>query len=107
MRVDKSVITPGDLTLSWPPSCSSGAVDYAIYEGTIGDFGSHAMKDCSDDGSDLTEEIVPQAASSYYLVVPLGDSDEGSYGVDSDGVERPTAAPADRCLPSQALGGCP
>jgi len=107
MRVDKSVVTPGSLTLSWSPSCSTAAVDYAIYEGTLGNYYSHTMKDCSDDGGDLVEEIVPQAADSYYLVVPMDASVEGSYGVDSASVERPRPAPADCCLPWQTLGGCP
>ncbi len=106
MRVGKSVTTPGNLELSWSASCSSSTVDYAIYEGTIGSFYSHKMKDCSDDGGDLVEEISPQAADSYYLVVPMDSAVEGSYGIDSDGLERPRAAPADRCLPAQTLGGC-
>jgi len=106
LQVDKSG-TPGRLTLSWPPSCSSGAVDYAIYEGTIGSYYSHVLKDCTDNGGDRVEDIVPQTVDSYYLVVPLSATSEGSYGLDSNGAERPVpSAPPNRCLVSQVIGGC-
>jgi hypothetical protein len=82
-------------------------VDYAIYQGTLGSYASHVMIDCTDDGGDLVEDILPQAASSYYLVVPLGLSSEGSYGTASNGSQRPAPlSPADRCLATQTLGGC-
>ena len=62
---------------------------------------------CTDDSGDLVEDITPQAASSYYLVVPLGVATEGSYGVASNGAERPVPpSPADRCLITQTTGGC-
>jgi hypothetical protein len=107
LRTEMSSITPGNLILSWSPSCSSGGVDYAIYEGTLGDYGSHTMIDCTDDSGDLTEEIVPQTANSYYLVVPIGATAEGSYGLASNGAERsvPRSA-AGRCRVYQMLGGC-
>jgi V8-like Glu-specific endopeptidase len=65
------------------------------------------MIDCTDDGGDFVEDIAPQAADSYYLIIPLSLTQEGSYGVDSNGAERPVPpAPADRCLEPQAIGGC-
>lgn len=107
LQVYKSNSVPGDLRLSWTGSCSNEATDYAIYEGTLGAFDSHVAVDCADDGGDLEEEISPQAADSYYLVVPVSPSQEGSYGVDSGGTERPVPPdPADRCLESQTIGGC-
>ncbi len=107
LQVEMSTTTPGSLTLRWSPSCSSDAMDYAIYEGTLGNFYSHVKIDCTDDGSDLVEDIVPQAAASYYLVVPLGIATEGSYGVASNNAERPVpASEADRCKVIQTLGGC-
>jgi len=107
LRVGKSAFTPGNITLSWGQSCSTGVADYAIYEGTIGNYGFHTSVLCTDTGGDLVEEIVPQTASSYYLVVPLSATAEGSYGRDSDGFERPVAPALDRCLASQVIGGCP
>jgi hypothetical protein len=63
--------------------------------------------DCEDDGGDLVEDIAPQSADSCYLIVPLGLTLEGSYGVDSNDAERPVPLiPADRCLDTQAIGGC-
>ena len=106
--LQKSSVTAGNLLLHWQPSCSSNVSDYAIYEGTIGSWYSHTMiDDCTDDGGDLVEEIAPRAADSYYLIVPLSQTREGSYGLDSNGTERP-APPntADRCLDLQAIGGC-
>lgn len=97
----------GGLTLKWSASCSNGALDYAIYEGQLGSYYSHVMKDCSDDGGDRSEEIAPAAGDTYYLVVPLAAASEGSYGTDSNGAERPPAGAADRCLATQLLGDCP
>ncbi len=108
LMVDRSQQVPGDLTLSWQQSCSTDALDYAIYEGTLGDFTSHVQIDCSDDAGDRIEEITPAPGNTYYLLVAIGGSDEGSYGVDSAGVERPSAAlPQDRCLETQLLDACP
>jgi hypothetical protein len=106
LRLASSAAVLGGLTLTWPASCSPGAVDYAIYEGTIGDFHSHAKKTCSDSHGDLKEDIIPQLADSYYLVVPLTVTDEGSYGLDWDGVERQVPPSLLRCIDSQQTGGC-
>ena len=104
LMVAKSAVTEGDLTLSWGASCSVGASDYAIYEGVIGDFASHVWRDCSDDGGDFVEELTPSPGSRYYLIVPLGEGSEGSYGQSSLGVERPRAPVP--CKPVQQLGPC-
>ena len=105
LTIRRSTVTPGNLVLNWRASCSADAVGYAIYEGTIGNFSSHTLMDCSDDGTPLTEEIQPSAGSRYYLVVPLSATDEGSYGKRSDDLERPRGVAV--CLTSQATGGCP
>ena len=95
---------PGDLVLSWGASCAPGAVNYGIYEGILGSFGSHVMKDCSDDGGDRTETITPGAGDRYYLLVVQGLTAEGSYGQATAG-ERPAAATP--CLAGQNLTPCP
>jgi len=106
MKVSKSTITPGDLTLAWAASCASGGEDYGIYEGTIGVWYNHTAIDCSDGGTALTEEITPAVNSHYYLVVPHSHGkEEGSYGVDSTGAERP--AGAGTCSPNQMISDCP
>lgn len=95
----------GRIRVSWEASCSAGAEDYAIYEGTIGSWYSHAALDCSDDGADRQEDIVPSAGDRYYLVVPLNANDEGSYGLTSDLKYRPAGTGA--CVASRLVASCP
>ena len=55
---------------------------------------------------DLTEEIQPTAGDRYFLVVPVDDAQEGTYGTDSSGNERPTGVMA--CRPTQnVVSDCP
>jgi hypothetical protein len=91
----------GDLILSWGSSCMPTDTGYAIYEGTIGDFTSHVPIDCNYSATSMT--MTPSSGNTYYLVVPHNGTNEGSYGVDSDGVERPPAIAA--CYP-QSVGYC-
>ncbi len=111
LLLGKSTLTAGDLTLSWTPSCSTGAEDYSIYRGTLGSWTSHVQVDCHDDFGDLTEEVLPMAADAYYLVVPDNQYDEGTYGAQYSGgiyTERPQpGALADRCVISQQITACP
>jgi hypothetical protein len=105
LKVGKSAVTPGALSLSWTGSCSPGAEDYAIYEGILGDFSSHTLKDCFDDGDALVEEVQPSAGDRYYLVVPLAFDSEGSYGRSSRAEERPVGT--ETCRTSQVIADCP
>lgn len=114
IQVDRSAFVAGNIVISWSASCSQGAEDYGIYEGRIGSWYSHTQKVCTDAGSDLREEITPQAADSYYLVVPQTSLEEGSYGRNfvrtqaPPEQERPApAGPADRCVVLQNLTPCP
>ena len=93
------------IIVSWAPSCSMGAANYAIYEGTIGDWYSHSPMICSDVGNDFAEEIDPSEGDRYYLLVPINPDDEGSYGRDSAQFERPVGSGA--CVSTQATTGCP
>jgi len=95
---------PVTLDLGWEASCTGGASDYAIFEGTLGDWDSHVEIDCSDDGGDLEESVLSAAGDRYYLVVPLSGSSEGSYGLDSQGGERPTGLAV--CRPRYLPSGC-
>lgn len=92
----------GDITLSWGVSCRNDDGDYAIYEGNLGDFTSHAPRTCST-GDVLTETLTPAPGSTYYLVVPRSASREGGYGFDGEGLSRPPSPAA--CAP-QLVGVC-
>lgn len=103
--VDRTPIAPTVLIVSWTASCSAGAEDYGIYEGQLGNWTSHGAIDCHDDGADRTEQIAPAGGNTYYLVVPFNANDEGSYGVDSWGIQRPRGNPT--CATTQAVSVCP
>jgi hypothetical protein len=92
----------GGLLLSWGAACGT-ADDYEIYEGTIGNFYSHVSIQCSTGGA-TSATIIPAAGDTYYLVVPRNAQREGSYGLDSSGIERPIGD--DNCL-SQQIASCP
>ena len=102
---------PLQLDLFWGSSCSAGAADYAVYEGTLTSLraGSydHAPVHCSDQAPFLQETIVPANQDTYFLIVPLAASAEGSHGYAWDGTtlsERPNGA--SQCRTVQELG-CP
>jgi len=78
----------GDLLLDWQPSCSPDDDDYAIFSGDLGAFDSHTSESC-DTGGTTAAVISQPVADRYYIVVPLDGTSEGSYGTDSNGVERP------------------
>lgn len=105
LRVDKSTGTPGNVVLSWTASCSSNGPRSAIYQGTLGNWYNHASVTCTDVGGNRTEEFTPPTESSYFLVVPWNPQGEGSYGVRSNGQERPRGANA--CGSAQVLAACP
>ena len=91
------------IRLDWGASCSASATDYGIYEGTMGSYYSHAAKVCTTGGL-TNQSLTPGVGSTYYLVVPLTASYEGSYGKNSAGIELPAGAAA--CHP-QFLQPCP
>jgi hypothetical protein len=99
--VDRDV--NGYLKLTWGRSCSAGDDDYEIYEGTIGDWTSHAPVTCSTSGAQTATFAVP-SIDAYYLVVPAEAPYEGSYGATGDGSERPLGIAA--CLP-RIVNVCP
>jgi hypothetical protein len=92
----------GDVTLSWEPSCSTGAGDYEVYEGAIGDWYSHLRRFCSTGGATV-QTLTPVAGDRYFLVVPTDGVVEGSYGRNSAGAARPVGATT--CRPIN-IGSC-
>jgi hypothetical protein len=104
IRVNKSLLVPGNLSISWAASLSAGAEDYGIYEGSVGSWYSHTAIDCSDNAADRVEDVIPGGGNRYYLVVALNPDLAGSYGRRSSGAERPVGASA--CRPAQGFD-CP
>jgi hypothetical protein len=101
LTVDRS---GADVTLSWDASCVGADTDYEVYEGSVGgDFTTHAPRLCSTSGA-TTASFEPAGGSTYYLVVPRSVDREGSYGTDSEGVERPQGQSP--CLPRALAPGC-
>jgi hypothetical protein len=105
ITLGKAVAPAGDVIVNWSASCADGAEDYGIYEGTIGTWYSHTSKDCSDLGSNRTEQITPGAGNRYYLVVARNSQAEGSYGQASSGAERPVGTAV--CVAPQIVTACP
>jgi hypothetical protein len=93
-----------DLQLDWMPSCSSDDDDYAVYEGLLGNFTSHTIETCSTGGA-TSATISSAAGNRYYLAVPLDGADEGSYGTDSDGLERSVGVAT--CATQNIASPCP
>jgi hypothetical protein len=105
LRVSRSQSVPGGVVLDWSSSCTGGAGDYGIYEGTLGVWNSHAAADCHDDGLDTIETLTPSAGSRYFLVVARDTLSEGSYGSASNGVPRPRGTST--CVGAQDASACP
>jgi len=105
LKIDK---VPGDmLRLTWgaPPCCGNCPVeplDYAVYEGTLGDWGSHVPIFCSTNWE--TTRTFGRGGDTYYLVVPHNELREGSYGFDSQGNERAQSSGACRPQEVQVCG---
>jgi len=94
----------GDVQLDWQPSCSADDGDYAVFGGDLGDFTSHGVETCSTLGT--TALVIAQPPGSrYYLVVPLDGMDEGSYGPDGNGAERPVGTTT--CGTQNIAASCP
>jgi hypothetical protein len=90
------------VALTWMPSCRPG-LDYAIYEGSLGAWGTHVPDVCSTGGS-TSSTVAPAEGSRYFLVVPLDGTTEGSYGADSSGAQRAVSAAA--CTSVQNTASC-
>ena len=91
------------IELEWDASCSGDATDYAIYEGTIGNWYDHASVVCSTGGA-TQATFSPGSGNRYFFIVPTTSDREGSYGTDSAGTPRPPAGSP--CRTEQTPLGC-
>jgi len=101
LSVDKG--SAGNLELGWQDACSKSGTDYAVFEGDLAVADSHTWLQCGTAGT-TTATVSPGAGNTYYLVVPLEDGAEGSYGVKSDGTER--AVGTGTCLAQSVVAHC-
>jgi len=101
LTIERTSLT--EHVLHWGDSCLATDIDYAVYEGVVGDYESHAIRLCSTGGAS-EQPLLTTTADVYYLVVPRNAEREGSYGTDGAGSER--LPPPAACLP-QNLGECP
>jgi hypothetical protein len=105
LRVEKAA--GNDVSVTWGPSCSASASNYAIYEGTIAALRAgtwdHQPRTCAA-GTDLAETFLPGSASVYFLAAPLAGSREGRLGTTSAGADRPASGSA--CAPREPTS-CP
>jgi hypothetical protein len=95
-------ISSSTIRLSWGASCGPAPIDYEVYEGQLGNFTSHMAYTCTTEGA-TSLDVVFSPGNRYYLVVPVRDGFEGSYGTNSAGVERAPSALA--CYP-QTISSC-
>jgi glucose/arabinose dehydrogenase len=102
--VGKNGANPADIDLDWSPSCGATAADYSVHEGILGDWYSHNAVLCTTAGA-TQATIGPGSGNRYYLIVPLDDLREGSYGTDSLGSEHPRSDI--RCRFERDLTSCP
>jgi hypothetical protein len=81
------------VVFTWDPSCVESDVDYAVFTGTLGDPTSHYPRVCSTGGMTTVRLRLNDTYNhNYFFVVPLSETREGSYGVDSDFNPRPVGA---------------
>jgi hypothetical protein len=108
LRLAKTSDSPPRLRLSWEPSCLPGYSDYGLFVGRLGEWTSHRAVTCTDHGSDLEEFMDSWDGDEFFLVVPHNGRVEGSYGIRSDGTERPRPAdpPSDACASVQEVDDC-
>lgn len=97
----------GQVQLSWGASCAAEGGAFAIYEGTLGSFASHALVPSTCMTSATSRTFTPLTGDRYFLVstVDVTAQDEGSLGTSSAGVEIPP--PASRCMPVADVVACP
>ena len=91
--VGKGAGAAPSITLRWNPSCSFGDTDYEVYQGHLDALPvyDHEQVLCSTAGA-ATATLNAGLGDHYYRVVPTDGSEEGSYGVDGTGAQRPHAS---------------
>ncbi len=108
LTLRKNTGNPVLLDFAWGAGCGTTVSGYAIYEGTLGAFYSHAPfnANCNLAATSAGAQT-PGAGNRYYLIVPVisGNATEGVYGFASSGAAIPPGAT--RCYATQNTLSCP
>jgi microcystin-dependent protein len=95
LQITKNGTDPSKIDLIWGTGCASGVTGYAVYQGTLGTWGSHAVlgNSCGRTSTTLKAQT-PCAENCFYLVSAVDDvmAEEGSLGDASSGAQRPRPA---------------
>jgi hypothetical protein len=99
----------GELSLLYGVACE--AIDHAIHYGPLSNFDlatyNFTGRDCGIGNTGLYEQFAPGAGSYFFLLVADDGTVEGSYGRDSEGVERPADLANPICpLPQDLSAAC-
>jgi len=93
-----------NLVLNWQaPGGSCNVSAYGVYRGTIQSPWSYNYSSLTCTATTTSYTTAADTGNYYFIVVPLNTTNEGSYGTDSSGNQRPPAASP--CKP-QNLSPC-
>ncbi len=103
LRVTGVDAITGDLSLSYTPACASSSHD--IYYGPMSDLSTYGWSGstCGIGNTGRHAGFNPGPGSYFFVVVGNHGPDEGSYGTDGIGAQRPPAG-ASYCGRTQQLG---
>ena len=108
LLVKKNTGNASLVDLSWGAACGPAATGYAVYEGQLGNYASHALLPglCNVSATAIGG-IMPATGNRYYLVSAIDGLalEEGSLGKNSAGVEY--GHPAGACQTATDLTSCP
>ena len=89
MVIYRYEVFDGDITLVWGDSCNAGDTNYGIFAGTIPTFDVANAVLCETPFGGTAKTVEPEPGNTFYLVVPHNEFWQGSFGQNSQGIERP------------------
>ena len=106
MRVTAYDRPTGNVTISFAPAC--GATDHTVYAGPLASVSSIAVTErVCNRGVGGATSFTLGPGSYFWLIVGNDGADEGSYGTNGGGVERPEDSGASACnLPQLLATSC-
>ena len=95
----------GQIHVTYTPACNSAG--HAAYWGDLGQVSSYALSGSQCVSGSGAIDFTPPSGNIFFVVVGNNGVNEGSYGKDSAGVQRPPATGVGACnLPQQLTGSC-